>query len=161
LGVNLLFVVLLLDLVDIIDENGTIAMNVWGNNRQIYFDSRGLRILHEHGQEKQERQWQEREEKNEREKEGEQVQEKRLEKGGGRATELRTHSSSSPSFTRSMEDGSLLRCVSKDDVTREILHDGNITHRLLEQFPKPAVGLHQEFYKKYQQVVSQEEVSWK
>ena len=124
----------LLDLVDIIDENGTIAMNVWGNNRQIYFDSRGLRILHEHGKEKQERQ--EREEKNGREQEGQQAQEERLKKGGGSATQLRKHSSSSPSFTRSMEDGSLLRCVSKDDVTREILHDGNITHRLLEQFPK-------------------------
>ena len=143
----------LLDLVDIIDENGTIAMNVWGNNRQIYFDSRGLRILHEHGKEKQERQ--EREEKNGREQEGQQAQEERLKKGGGSATQLRKHSSSSPSFTRSMEDGSLLRCVSKDDVTREILHDGNITHRLLEQFPKPAVALHQEFYKEYQQCIGE------
>ena len=146
-------VVFLLDLVDIIDENGTIAMNVWGNNRQIYFDSRGLRILHEHGKEKQERQ--EREEKNGREQEGQQAQEERLKKGGGSATQLRKHSSSSPSFTRSMEDGSLLRCVSKDDVTREILHDGNITHRLLEQFPKPAVALHQEFYKEYQQCIGE------
>ena len=108
----------LLDLVDIIDENGTIAMNVWGNNRQIYFDSRGLRILHEHGKEKQERQ--EREEKNGREQEGQQAQEERLKKGGGSATQLRKHSSSSPSFTRSMEDGSLLRCVSNEDVTRPL-----------------------------------------
>ena len=111
----------LVDFVDIIDEKGKIAMNVWGNSRQIYFDSRGLRIVQQNGEETAEQ----------------------------KNTSTLMRSASSASFNCVGNDGSLLRCVSKDDSTRLILQDGEITHLLRNSFPKPAVSVHETLFHAY------------
>ena len=119
----------LVDLVDIIDQNGMIATNVWGNTKQVYFDSRGMSI-----------------------EEDKIVQSSNT--GDNNSPNFRTRSGRSNSALN-VKAGLRSYSVTSNDKDREILRTDSITQQIRDAFPVPAVASNERLVQEYTLNVSE------
>ena len=116
----------LVDLVDIIDQNGMIATNVWGNTKQLYFDSRGMSI----------------------------EEDKIVQSSNNNSPNLLTRSGRSNSAFN-VKAGLRTISVVSSDADREILRTDSITQQIRDAFPVPAVASNERLVQKYTLTVSE------
>ena len=121
----------LVDLVDIVDESGRIATEIWGNSVQVYFDSRGFQesvtstevVAEETGEE---------EEKQSR------ARSPSLRSRAPVVSNLRSPSSELNLSISGVNGCVNLRCTT-NDTEREIIRADIPTQQIRNAFPKPAV----------------------
>jgi len=116
----------LVDLVDIIDQNGMIATNVWGNTKQLYFDSRGMSI----------------------------EEDKIVQSSNNNSPNLLTRNGRSNSAFN-VKAGLRSISVVSSDADREILRTDSITQQIRDAFPVPAVASNERLVQKYTLTVSE------